>query len=266
MTRKKVFAAAAAVIVVIAAAAAVFLLERAKATSAGDVTSDGDVTSAGDGTEQVSPADVAGQADVADVAGQAVVADGAGQILKDGVVRPLPVSIDVNSLQDGIYPVAFDPAGVEKTPEGCSIEFEVFNMDLYDAVELHLMQVGNYIEVAGKLIRVDSLQGDGNVIVNGGEESGGAEFISIGGGAYRYFGMDDIATYTSFGKVRLTVPSSVDFVDNCCRPDSRDALVVGGAQLHDYLKGPGHGSFSQYEVKIRIEAGRIVEFWREYRP
>ena len=69
---------------------------------------------------------------------------------RDSVVRPVPLRIDVNNFDDGIYLVSFDRNEIEKAEGGCSITFEIFNMDLYDAVELHRMEVGGYIEIGGE--------------------------------------------------------------------------------------------------------------------
>lgn len=187
-------------------------------------------------------------------------------VSRDSVVRPVPLRIDVNNFDDGIYPVAFDRNEVEKGEEGCSITFEIFNMDLYDAVELHCMEVGGYIEIGGEIVKIKSLSTDGNVIINGGLDNGGAELIPVGGGVYRYQGWDDIATYTSFGKVKLFVPDTIDFVDLGNVEKSMKGVTVPGKKTFDYLKTTKYDSFNQYSTRIRIDNGAVVEFFREYRP
>lgn len=184
----------------------------------------------------------------------------------DPVVRPVPLRIDVNNFDDGIYPVAFDQDEVEKAEDGCVITFEIFNMDLYDAAELHSMEVGGYIEIGGKIVKIESLSKDGNVIINGGLDNGGAELIPVGGGVYRYQGWDDIATYTSFGKVRLSVPDTIDFIDRGNVEKSMKGVTVPGKKTFDYLRKTKFGSFNQYSTRIRIDNGAVVEFYREYRP
>ena len=185
---------------------------------------------------------------------------------RDAVVRPVPLRIDVNNFDDGIYPVAFERSEVEKEEGGCAITFEIFNMDLYDAVELHCMEVGGYIEIGGEIVKIESLSTDGNVIINGGLDNGGAELIPVGGGVYRYQGWDDIATYTSFGKVRLFVPDTIDFVDLGNVEKSMKGVTVPGKKTFDYLTTTEFGSFNQYSTRIRIDNGAVVEFFREYRP
>ena len=184
----------------------------------------------------------------------------------DTVVRPVPLRIDVNNFDDGIYPVAFNRNEVEKGEEGCSITFEIFNMDLYDAVELHSMEVGGYIEIGGEIVKIESLSKDGNVIINGGLDNGGAELIPVGGGVYRYQGWDDIATYTSFGKVKLFVPDTIDFIDRGNVEKSMKGVTVPGKKTFDYLRTTKYDSFNQYSTRIRIDNGAVVEFFREYRP
>lgn len=195
-----------------------------------------------------------------------IIDDEAECDLMDAAVQPVPVAIDVNNLGDGIYPVAFSQEEVEKSEGGVFIPFEIFNMDLYDAVELHQLKVGDYIKVSGELVKIDSLSIDGPVIINGGLDYGGIELVSVGGGVYRLQGWDDIATYTSLGKVRLFVPETIDFRDKGNVEDSMEGVNVSGKDLYDYLKNVNFGSFNEYSTKIRIENGAVVEFWRIYRP
>lgn len=186
--------------------------------------------------------------------------------LRDAALKPLPVQIDVNNLADGIYPAAFHQEDISKEEGGYSVPFEVFNMDLYDAVELQQMEVGGYIEIDGELVKIESLSKTGSVIINGGLEEGGALLIPIGGGVYRYQGWDDIATYSSLGKVTLFVSETIDFADRGNVEESMEGVLVPGVKVYDYLKNIRFGSFDQHSVKIRIEDGKVVEFFREYRP
>lgn len=195
-----------------------------------------------------------------------IISDEAEWDLKDAAVRPLPVRIDVNKFEDGIYPVAFDQKEITKAEGGYMVTFEIFNLDLYDAVELHQMEVGGYIEVDGELMKIDSLSKVGRIVVNGSIEEGGAEFIPIGGGVYRYQGMDDVATYTSFGKVTLFVPDTIDFVDLGNVEESMAGVTIPGEKAFDYLTTIDYGYFNQYSTTIRIEKGAVVGFSRSYRP
>ncbi|MCQ2143737.1 MAG: hypothetical protein MJY56_06685 [Bacteroidales bacterium] len=195
-----------------------------------------------------------------------IVSDEAEMDLKDSAVKPLPVSIDVNNLEDGIYPVAFSQDEIVKADGGYNVPFEVFNMDLYDTVELHQMEVGGYIEIAGELIKIETLSKDGTILINGGLDNGGADLISIGGGVYRYQGWDDIATYTSFGTVNLFVSDRIDFVDKGNVEESMEGVVVSGDKAFDYLSTVRFGAFNQYSTRIRVENGAVVEFYRVYQP
>lgn len=195
-----------------------------------------------------------------------IITDEAEWDLKDAAVRPVPVNIDVNNLADGIYPVSFDRKEITKSEGGYSVTFEVFNVDLYDAVELHQMEVGSYIEVSDELIKIESLTKDGNIVINGGLENGGVELMPVGGGVYRYQGWDDIETYTSFGKVTLFVPDTMDFVDRGNVEESMAGVTVPGEKAFEYLTTNEFGSFNEYSTRIRIENGAVVEFYRIYRP
>lgn len=195
-----------------------------------------------------------------------IISDEAEWDLRDSAVKPLPVQIDVNNLADGIYPVSFLPEEMVKTDGGYTVIFEVFNVDLYDAVDIQQMETGGYIVIDGAPMKIESLTKDGPVIINGGLENGGAELISNGGVTFRFQGWDDIATYTSFGKVTLTVPDTVEFVDRSLVGETEDVLVVPGDQAFDYIRNEKLGSFDKHCIRIRIENGAVVEFRREYRP
>ena len=195
-----------------------------------------------------------------------IISEEAEWDLKDAAVRPVPVRIDVNNLADGIYPVSFDRKEIAKVEGGYKVTFEVFNVDLYDAVELHQMEVGGYIEIAGELIKIESLTKDGDIVINGGLENGGVELKPVGGGVYRYRGWDDIETYTSFGKVTLFVPDTLDFVDCGNVEESMAGVTVPGEKAFEYLTTNEFGSFNEYSTRIRIEDGAVVEFYRIYRP
>lgn len=184
----------------------------------------------------------------------------------DGAVKPVPVDIDVKSLGDGVYPVSFNREEVRRVDNGCEIEFEIFTMDLYDAAELHCLKVGDCIVIDGAPVKIDSLSLDGPVIINGGLDFGGAELVPVGGGVYRYNGWNDIATYSSCGKVSLTIPDSVDFIDRGNVSERMEGVVVPGGKVYDYLTATDFGTFSEYDVRIRVENGQVVEFYRQYRP
>lgn len=215
-----------------------------------------------------------------------IVSDEAEWDLRDAAVRPLPVQIDADSLSDGIYPVSIAPNGIAKADGGCLITFEIFNRDLYDAVELHLLEPGHYIEIAGRLLKINTLSKDGTVIINGGfadggaadsgSADGGANLVSVGGGVYRCCLPDGRATYTSFGKTTLFVPETIDFAvyslscarfkdDDCLEPSVKDVLLIHGSQLYDYLSAPRPAPLDHHSLKIRIENGAVVEFWCDAR-
>ena len=195
-----------------------------------------------------------------------VIGDEAEWDLRDAAVRPLPVRENVDSLSDGIYPVSFGQEDVVEAEGGYRVTFEVFSMDLYDAMDIQRMTVGGYIEIDGDLLKIESLSGEGGVVINGGLENGGAELIPNGGGTYRYQGWDDIATYSSLGKVTFTIPDTVDFVDNGHGGDISDVIVVPGTGVFDYLTARDAGSFDKHSARIRVENGSVVEFRREFRP
>lgn len=183
-------------------------------------------------------------------------------------IAPIPVNIDVNNLEDGIYPVAINRNTMIETENGYKIEFEIFNHDLYDMVDLQQMKIGDSIVVNGETFLVNEIGQEGDYLtVNGGIEQGGFHFWPLGGGVYQIMGFSDYTTYTSFGKTWFEIVGDIDFVDKGNVEETMDGVVVPMQETFDYLLYKCQiGSFDEHSVRIRIEDGKIVEFYREYRP
>lgn len=182
-------------------------------------------------------------------------------------VRPLPVTIRVRHLEDGIYPVRFSPAHIRDMKGGFEVPFEVFSPDYYDVLDVHDLVVGDRIAWDGKVVRIDSLRTErGAILINGGIDYGGIDLVPEGGGVYRSQGFDDYMTYTAHGRTRLFVADSLPFADRGNVEQTMEGVVVPAGQVAAYLRRLPYPNFTQYNARIRIERGAVVEFWREYTP
>ena len=186
------------------------------------------------------------------------------------VIRPIQVDLDVNHLRNGIYPVAFSQDSVELVDNGCLIEFEVFSHDLYSANEMKTLKVGDSILLKNEVYAVDSVRFKENIIyINGGldyVENGGLDFELDEDGKYCFRGFSGSTTYTSHGKLKLLIPSKLQFVDRGNVKESMAGIVVEGEDVGRYLKETDWNGFNEHSTRIRIEEGAVVEFFREYRP
>lgn len=180
-------------------------------------------------------------------------------------IIPLDEGIDVNNLTDCELPCTINFDTLKNTDDGMTVDFEIYTMDLYDAVAMNNMNIGDTIEVDGENIVVNSIdEKNGVIYVNGGEEEGGAEFISNGGGTYRYFGMDDYATYTNEGTVNLEIGKDASLTDNS-NMDEPDGVTVKGSDLYDYFE-KSDKYFFWGNTTVRIEDGKVVEIVRKFVP
>lgn len=177
---------------------------------------------------------------------QVDVLDKDGMTYECHYLKPQSMPIDVTKgLEDGIYFVSFDSKDSSDQLKGKTFEMEIFTPDIYDAVDLHLVQKGDSMKADGKDFVIASIERNDSsevIKVNGGYDKGGYDFIPIGGGAYRINISDDHTTYTSWGKKQMEIPSDVKITDT------------------------GSFDYNQYNTTVRIENGKIVELTRLYIP
>ena len=83
-------------------------------------------------------------------------------------IAPLPAGVSVDSLKDCTVPASF--TNNDFNWMGGNLSMTVYNTDLYDAVEVSQMQVGDTIIYAGEPIIISQIdQTEGGVEINGGQ-------------------------------------------------------------------------------------------------
>lgn len=186
------------------------------------------------------------------------------------MIKPIAVDIDVNDLKNGIYPVKFCQDSVHLVTNGCVIEFEIFSHDFYDAKLLQSMKVGDSILVGKNIYPIDSFYTRNNTIyVNGGLDHvdvGGLDLNCEDNGQYCFRGFSDATTYTSHGKVKMFVSSGLQFIDKGNVKESMDGVIVEGKNIGKYLKQTDWTGYYEQNTRIKVENGKVVEFFREYHP
>ncbi|MCQ2360933.1 MAG: hypothetical protein MJ009_05600 [Paludibacteraceae bacterium] len=180
-------------------------------------------------------------------------------------IKPLPSYVSLDSLKDATVPASFSEAGFRWVNP--SLTFDVWIKDLYDAVEVSLMQVGDTLIYQRKPIVVESIDRDGDVLnINGGIENGGAYLKAYEGGTYRGLQFDDHSTYTLLGNVNL--PLIYDFrIINCgdMPEDPYDTIVAGQKIYLDSLFN-AKVDFNHLNTTILVEKGFITEITRKWIP
>jgi len=203
------------------------------------------------------------------------------------VIQPLVSLVDFDNMQGKYYCTI---NSVENLENGTIIgDFGIYTMDLYDAVDIATLEKGDTVIVRGKDILVDYVE-EGNpidmsyhgdkegglksvYIINGGIEEGGAAFIDNDGGTFRYFGMDDYATYTKSGNVKLPISEDAVIVDHRHDFDlaeyTEEGVTVKAADFSQYFKDDmydGVSNFTEFDTSILVENGVVTGITRVFTP
>ena len=181
-------------------------------------------------------------------------------------VAPLDSGLNIDSLKDCTLAVGFKASDVDwsKSIMTCS----VFSKDLYDAVEVGRMRVGDTLVYDGKPMVVNTIQESrGAKVVNDGIENGGAELVPNGGGTYRTMLMDDYSVFSELGKARLRLAKDVVVID--CGEDYHDPLDTIRANYKEYIDNlPDYrqDNFNCLNTEIVIKNGVVTEIHRRWTP
>lgn len=184
-------------------------------------------------------------------------------------VRPLPPGIDVNNLQDCTVPAAFTCDDFRWM--GGNLRMKVYNMDLYDAVEVSQLQAGDTVLYASQPIVVQTITREGDVVeINGGlgNEEPGCWLRAYEGGTYVGQEFDDHASYTMLGTAELALAQDFVIVDWTYGPEmSLDTVRVTDMQklyletLPDFKR-----FFSPLDTRVTVTDGMITEISRHWIP
>ncbi len=182
------------------------------------------------------------------------------------VIKPLPSGIKVREIKDATVPVSFKVSSFY-WPES-TLTIDVWSEDLYDAVEVSLMQTGDTLVYKGQNIIVKTIDKDesGILTINGGIEEGGAYLKAYEGGTYRGLQFDDHSTYTYLGSTIM--PLAYDFRIIDCGDDfadKYDTITTGHKLYMDSIQNV-RGDFNYLNTRVMIENGVIVEISRKWIP
>ena len=180
-------------------------------------------------------------------------------------IAPCPVGEDFVALQDCTVPAAF--ASDDFNWMGGNLTLSVYSEDLYDAVEVTQMTVGDTLVYDCDTLVVETLVWEGNILtVNGGLEQGGAWLQAHEGGTYRAIQFDDHSLYTLQCEAHL--PLSQDFVVIDCgaNPTDPSDTIRDGQKLYleslpDYKR-----HFSYLDTRVLIQNGEITQIQRHWIP
>ena len=181
-------------------------------------------------------------------------------------VSPLPVTIDLNDLNDCTVAVSFQKGDAFVDDTGVMrLKAAVYTYDLYDMVDISKLKAGDRITICRQDVKVTSLERseNGAVIINGGLENGGYEVVSDDNTVFYADGFDDMKSYYELGEV--TLPVSQDFVFE----DSSD-LEKGPRTYYpgDFLTDDAgiEYNFTPNNTTVTIQDGFVIAMHRVYNP
>lgn len=184
-------------------------------------------------------------------------------------VVPMEAAISIDNLDSADFPAAFDASSLKDADETLSLELEVYDEELFDAVDITTLAKGDKITADGQEYTVETVEKSdtGLISINGGLEQGGIDFATNDseGGVYYVEGLDDTHTYADLGKVTLALADNFTFTDNSDLDNPEQKYDADGFKklLTDDSNGYG---FSQYNTKVTVEGGIITGIERNFRP
>lgn len=181
-------------------------------------------------------------------------------------IAPLPVTVDMNNLTDCTVAVSIEKEDLLADNTGARVlPVTVYTYDLYDMIDIAMLEVGDTIVLRGEEVTVtDLVRTDyGAVQINGGLDAGGYELRTDEHTVYYETGYSDVKTWFELGKAVLTVSENFVFIDN--------ADPEGGTQtftLEDLFTDTVKHiyGFTPYNTRIVIEDGVITQMERIYTP
>ena len=182
-------------------------------------------------------------------------------------ISPMPAAVNVDKLQDCVVPAAFISTE-DFNWMGGLLTMTVYNEDLYDAVEVSQLQVGDTIVYDGQPVVIEKLEETANGLeINGGQvDEGGCILAPYEGGTYIGRDMDDYATYTELGKAQLPLAENFVVVDCGENPDDPSDTIRTDQKLYLESLKNGREQFSCLNTIVTIEKGAITSITRRWTP
>ena len=180
-------------------------------------------------------------------------------------IAPLPAGIEVNNLKDCTVPAAFTPDSFNWM--GGNLTLTVYSQDLYDAVEIEQMQVGDTIIYEGEAKVISNInKGNSGIDINGGLDEGGCCLAPNEGGTYVARNWDDHATYTELGKAEVALAEDFVIIDCGEFPTDPNDTVRTDQKLYIEKQKDTHPDFFSLNTRVTIENGMITEINRKWIP
>lgn len=181
-------------------------------------------------------------------------------------VSPLPGTIDLTQLDNCTVAVSLEAGDAYLDDTGTmQMKVIVYDYDLYDMVDISLLQVGDTIIIRGEEVLITELERDeeGGVAINGGLDLGGYELRTEENGVFFETGYSDVKSWYTIGEATIPVSPNFEYTDSSDPEGSVTVWYAGDFLLED--SGIEY-QFTPYNTTITIEDGFVTAMSRVYTP
>lgn len=181
------------------------------------------------------------------------------------LIAPLPSGLDVDKMKDSTVPAKFTSDDFQWM--GGKLRMTVYSKDLYDAVEISQMQMGDTLMYAGDPMVIETIEEvPGGLAINGDIDNGGCCLVGYEGGTYVARNWDDHATYTELGMAEVALADDFVIIDCGEFPTAPlDTVRTGQKSYLETLRN-SHREFFPLNTLVTIEDGMITEISRRWIP
>ena len=186
-------------------------------------------------------------------------------------IKALDNNIDIKNIQDSIIYGYFMPSNINYAKK--TIEINVNDIELYDAVDIQEMKKGEILEINNTEIKIQKIEKkDGVININGGYGSAdngeGVTLVPGDGGTYKAQLINDYATYKNLGTFTYTISDDFVLEDYFGKEPGEDPTTVTFSELENYLKGleDFNNTFYFTNTEIHIVNNEILSITRHWVP
>lgn len=190
------------------------------------------------------------------------------EVAETVIVSPLPTTIDLNNIKDCTLAVSIENGDIYATEAGTTgytMKVKVYDYELFDLVDVSMLEVGNIIEINKEQIEITSIERNelGTVIINGGLDVGGYELATNEDGVFYSIGYSDIKSYHEIGEIELEISPEFIYI-NASDPD-------GGEKKYTVTDLTKNDVFFEYNgtphnTSIVVEDDIVTSMIKVYTP
>ena len=192
---------------------------------------------------------------------------GCAQKVEHKSIAPLPAGIDISDIHDCTVSATFNTDDFRWM--GGNLRMTIYTKDLYDAVEISQMQVGDTLIYESKPMVINKIEDadGGGININGGLEEGGCWLVGYEGGTYIARTWDDHAIYSELGKAEVALEGDFVIIDCGIEPSDPVDTIRSGQKLYlENLEG-SRTDFFYLNTRVTMdEYGMITEINRHWIP